>query len=764
MDRAAIEAEIRRLSPWYYRFDLGGVSTAITPPCDQHGHREVRLPPAAEFLLRGRSVLAREARERALRSRVPVRRVLYHLTEPWKTIQQFCPLAREAVFVTCVLAGGDDGYTLFPEQEDIAASADPLQASQMPNTSRTILSEFEKQGFFPAFIAEHREPFSWGGCSLVLRNCRAGPGHLAVRRPAGPRRGAERDSIPTARARDGSPSMPPRSRSRLLAPVLLVIAGACHGGSSGSGAAAPSVTNTGHSGAVLLGTGELKVLVVLEALEQADLDGDGDQFDQVAVLYNLADGSRVDTGLALASFAVAGDVLIAFDVSEFAQGQTDLNDDGDAEDDVLHVFDRRTQTVTNTGLAFAGAHPAIGAGLVVFGVSEFAQGQTDLDENGSIVDNVLHVFDSRTGQSSNAHRAITSGLVFHGHEFAFTTRETTTDLNGDGDTADGTIFQVFDWGLGGVLTVGVESLGMPLAAGDDWFALVSEPGQGVDLNGDGDMLDGVYHVLHPHFGTSEPLALSSNIVTGAVGNGELLVLPVQEIDGVDRNGDGDMLDSLWVVHDPLLGTSFDTGLIVFGPMIPPVFLGGRVALLAHELGQEEDLNGDGDQSDNAVFLVDPVLGTVDNLGLDCSETFFAAADRLLIARAEESDELDRNGDGDQLDTVFFAWDSLTGGVTHLGLATMGRSFGTCESRVLLIAPEASEGRDLNGDGDEADFVIVVHQLATGVNHGLALATATFDEIGLTQDGRGAFLVLEDGQDADLNGDGDQSDGVLHVLR
>ena len=56
MNRREIEHEVRRLSPWYYRFDLGGVLTDTTPACDRHGHRSVSLTGGERFLA-GRTVL-----------------------------------------------------------------------------------------------------------------------------------------------------------------------------------------------------------------------------------------------------------------------------------------------------------------------------------------------------------------------------------------------------------------------------------------------------------------------------------------------------------------------------------------------------------------------------------------------------------------------------------------------------------------------------------------------------------------------------------
>ncbi len=235
MDAEQIRREVIRLSPWYYRFDLGEVSTDITPACDHHGHRTVSVPgpssgtvppavPTAAPYLEDKTVLDLGCNEggfafsaldngarhvegvdcRAInieKARFVARvlghdrtsfhvatcddwlqanrkrydyvflfGLLYHLPEPWRTIRECCALAREGVVVGCVLHGGDDGYTSVPEAECIGASADPGQASMMPNTTNTLIAEFAKHGFVPSFVREHRilAPEFWGGCNLIL--------------------------------------------------------------------------------------------------------------------------------------------------------------------------------------------------------------------------------------------------------------------------------------------------------------------------------------------------------------------------------------------------------------------------------------------------------------------------------------------------------------------------------------------------------------------------------------------------------------------
>lgn len=226
MDKDLIQREVERLAPWYYSFDLLGVRTDSLEAFDHHGHRTVDLPGPMRHLLEGRRILdvgcnegaysfaalecgaqhvtAFDCREVNIekarlvadilgydsvdfhvascdswleRSPEPVDWVilcgiLYHLPEPWRTIQQYCDLAKEGMLTSSVLSGGEDGYTEFTEEETIGASEDPTVASMMPNTTRTLLAEFAKQRFHAVHINESRLEGHWGACGLLLRNCR----------------------------------------------------------------------------------------------------------------------------------------------------------------------------------------------------------------------------------------------------------------------------------------------------------------------------------------------------------------------------------------------------------------------------------------------------------------------------------------------------------------------------------------------------------------------------------------------------------------
>lgn len=124
-----------------------------------------------------------------------------------------------------------------------------------------------------------------------------------------------------------------------------------------------------------------------EALDSADLNADGDQFDRVAQVVEVATGAGFPTGLALTDVSTStyakpalatGDGLAAFAASEARQDYTTLNGDGDAFDGLLRVFDtagvERTaalpQTPVDPSPEVEGDPIAISNGLVFFRTRE----------------------------------------------------------------------------------------------------------------------------------------------------------------------------------------------------------------------------------------------------------------------------------------------------------------------------------------------------------------------------------------------------------
>ncbi len=117
-----------------------------------------------------------------------------------------------------------------------------------------------------------------------------------------------------------------------------------------------------------------------------------------------------------------------------------------------------------------------------------------------------------------------------------------------------------------------------------------------------------------------------------------------------------------------------------------------------------------------------------------------------------------NDDGDTTDAVVQLW---TGGATGVNLARAATGLAMSVERLAALVSEAGEGADLNGDGDELDDVVHGRGTTAGGSWtNLGLAGASLAVAGATV----AFTVDEASQDEDLDGDGGikASDDVLHV--
>jgi len=546
-----------------------------------------------------------------------------------------------------------------------------------------------------------------------------------------------------------------------LLPVLL--AAGCREGSGGS-----SVANLGLAAGLLVESDGLVAFDVPEfSQDETDLDGDGDVLDRVLHVYDFVDGSLTNLGLACElGTVVVGGVLVAFAVPEDDQGDADLNGDGDTEDLVLHVYSAETGVTTNTGLAFLGT-PELGIASVAFQVFEDGQDATDLNGDGDTDDLVLHVYDARTGLTTNTQRASTSQVTFHDHAFGFTTDEPSSaaDLNGDGDATDRYVFELYDLLLGGVeqTPLALRPTFFLAANVDDWLVLVDEAEQELDLNGDGDELDGVWHQVDPHGPATVVLAYSSLDSRASIGNGSALALAAEEIDGLDANGNGNLLDVQAVLHDPLHAQTFASALAV-DPLFPFALTSGHMAFGVSEAAQAQDLNGDADLGDVVLHSMDVGTGSVTNHGQAIAH--LARAGEVLVLWLDESEDgLDRNDDGDALDLVLTKFDPDTLQQENLGLASMPPLLAVAGTRALALVSEGEQDRDLNEDGDLSDEVAWRFEAAFPVDPPPADRTlfplAIEPTAALLPDGRGLLLVSESDEGRDLNGDGDLSDAVLH---
>ncbi|HEX6886232.1 MAG TPA: hypothetical protein VF530_22855 [Planctomycetota bacterium] len=533
-------------------------------------------------------------------------------------------------------------------------------------------------------------------------------------------------------------------RPALLCTLTLLVA--CHSDSDSAPTPAPEpiVHNLGLAAGRIWGTNELRLVAASEPDQGQDLDGDGDQDDLVLHLLQLEGQGLINTGLALPprfqrdevpppQFGCS-DALGVFQVSEAATG-LDLDQDGLADEISTWIFDRRTGALRDLG--FAHSALVLGGDVAAF-------------HGGEPGEPALVVLDARDG--SLTLRPVAPQLLLGVHEgvVAFTRwEEGAFDLNADGDSTDLSVLHLYDADSTRVVNASFD-LARPEVrfAGDFVGFHVSEPDSGaIDLNGDGDAEDRVFVALDVRGRAMHVLdAAGAEFaeLPGPGGSGFLLTLP--EDDG-DRNGDGDRLDRVMALYDPVTDRLIDTGLATglgLG-LLAERWLG--VLVLEGSQGQG-DLDGDGLLESAVPHVFDTRTGQSVNLGF--SGFWIGAYEDQLLAVTRLS-----GSTGFEL----VVWNGSARAVQRPGVDARN-ILGSADGRALLSLREHDE--DLNGDGDTADFVLALHDRRTGAVRSLGLATSTFQG-SLGPDGQAAVLVSETAQGVDLNGDGDLLDQVLHVV-
>ncbi len=463
-------------------------------------------------------------------------------------------------------------------------------------------------------------------------------------------------------------------------------------------------------------------------------------------------------------FDASGD-LVAFVVAEADQGGVDLNGDGDAVDRVLHVHDVMTGATINVGIAGT-FEPVVGDRFVAFLVRESAQG-ADLNGDGDVLDHVLHVYDHVAGTVANTllvASAAQNRVVPSGRRALIVVREIDhgIDWNGDGDAVD-LVVHAYDVASAVLTNLAMAISGLPIdAEGDLGLVTVSEAAQGgVDLDGDGDATDHVFHAIDLTTNVVSNLSVAGFLGSShpnAVDGGRAAFLVSEGQMGVDLNADGDAADN--VLHTYVAQTGF---VVNAGAAAETSALEGLlVALRRYEALEGVDLNGDGDTWDRVVSVYDVGAGVVTNLGIASFEPIAVGEGFVAVMVEEWMQEVDLNGDGDLSDRVPFVHVAASGTTTNVGVA-MAPEFGPIlidGGRVAFRGLELSEGRDLNGDGDASDAVLHVYTVASGELWNTGLAAIWPAMAG----GHVACSVSEPAQGGvDLNGDGDAAEAVLHVL-
>ncbi len=341
-----------------------------------------------------------------------------------------------------------------------------------------------------------------------------------------------------------------------------------------------------------------------------------------------------------------------------------------------------------------------------------------------------------------------------------------------------------------------------------FFALAKEPSASVDINLDGDQLDDVFFVVNPN-GTAVPYNLdtprANSPFVSAVTHDRAACLVDEAIQGtnntpgIDLRGDGDTVDILLAILDHAGGRLMFAGT---DPSLMPAqlprnidaaaafavsnqdFAGYYVDEGATQAGGGGPLNQDADTTDfvPAIYSIGSLQETMPGVGLNAggAARFFFFDEQIALYTASEEGTVDRNGDGDMLDTEVLYWTDAVGaptvankvlpGVAGLqGLALDGGSAASIAPGWIGIAATEGANKDLNGDGDTLDTVYFIVN-ATGASPvvtntglvplpGAALAGSTIPTTGVGGDD-GVIVQAAETANGDLNSDGDNSDTLL----
>lgn len=417
--------------------------------------------------------------------------------------------------------------------------------------------------------------------------------------------------------------------------------------------------------------------------------------------------------------------------------------------------------------------------LIVFRVRERDHGEVDLNGDGDDSDTLLFVHHVSSRETFNL--GYSAGVIAVDGDFvAFLALELSEDLNGDGDLGD-FVLHVYDGRERRVHNFALACFGdytpPSLTLKDGLLAFyVDEEAQGhTDFDGDGTAIDVVPHAVRLDTARWKVrrIGLAANRISPSkmTNSGRLVAYLASEMYAdVFLNQDGDKLDEILQVFDSETGETVNLGYNV-------LFLeadGPNLALGVLEQEANQDLNGSGHFSGYTLHVYEADRGVLRNLGLDLGYPFVFQDGIIAFPVSENAQRQDLNADGDQGDTILHVHDVRTGGTTNLGLPEPpGPGLGIQLGDDVVVFPvrENQGTGDLNGDRDTIDIVLHVHDRTTGITRNLQLAVGgRIPGSGAYEYGLGqltgstlAFYVYEHAQhEADLNGDGDSEDMVLHV--
>ncbi|MEQ1893642.1 MAG: hypothetical protein ABL998_13945 [Planctomycetota bacterium] len=512
--------------------------------------------------------------------------------------------------------------------------------------------------------------------------------------------------------------------------------------------------------------GSKVTLLPAEGASGVDLNLDGDRSDTVAYSYDLATSQGAtlgmwstfqDIGLTSYRLGTSGEVWL---VPENGGPAGDENEDGDVSDRILYAL--------KDGVARSSGLPALGIAWddsVALSVSEWRNGNVDLNGDGRISE-VLFLWDLASGLPPQNSGIEIYELVAAGGDHVMATLNeniTMVDENGDGDTSD-SVLLVVHAPTGSVHPARLCGFEAQMSGSHGQF-LVSETSQGADLNGDGDLDDALPFVFDGDTGLLSNLGLAASLnflfapfgghVTAPTLEQGVFAFSASEFahGGIDLNGDGDALDDVLHVYFPETGELRNLGLATWSF----AFDREHLVFQASETGQGVDLDGSGAVEDY-VWQVHELLGNSTwNTRLTLEAPWFTQ--RLFNVSTLHAREV-AVVIGSPAAQELVVLDARARRVTKTGLRV--RSAGFVESGLLIAqVSEPASGRDLSGDGDALDAVL--HFVLPGLGHILNTG-ASVDFVAAAFRNTVGFFVFEQAEGRDLNGDGDVRDSLFRTAR
>jgi hypothetical protein len=473
------------------------------------------------------------------------------------------------------------------------------------------------------------------------------------------------------------------------------------------------------------GSGSIVLYCIEE--DQKDLNGDGDTRDSILCWGDLRNMTASMTGIAI-NYQLTDDDkdwpagvdpdqnLMAIQVSESENGDKDLNGNGTATDDVLALYNISTKQ--KTILNVTGRAPKWAGGKLYFEQPEVMAGK-DLNGDGDVRDLVLCVYDPKTAQVTSLGAECSAGYEVVGDWIATMTSEAgqgNKDLNGDKDLLD-TVVELYQISAHRWLNTGLEcelekEIGLNLTPKLCAFG-TNEANQGNrDLNGDKDTQDCVAQVITlPQNGT-DPLQFfntGQDCSAGLKADDNVVAMVTSETaqGNKDLNGDKDTKDD--VVQTFTLGASQVQNVGLEGTEGVYVWK-GHVAVPVSEQDQgDKDLNGDKDADDYVLHLYDVAKNKIINTKCTVEQNIIGH-EGVLFWKVLESDQFNRdlNRDGDTDDSIVAMMDMNTGMYAITGYATsVDEMCPTSKGGVFAVSESDQGGRDLNGDGETDDDIVVL---------------------------------------------------------